>query len=482
MNDEQLEKSEIEKIFGSPRRVDLFDEDEQYYSIVRPNILLQPAESFDKKKLPFSGVRLLTYIDYCRHIAIEESKKRKRHIFYIKSSSKGNIDYCDAAGYYDNRRKVFVIIKYSFISSLDQFLDIDNYFLRHGHKIILQTKCEKEDDNSYLIDNVQCPNPVLSASYVLGKKARIGEWVDDKGKNIYSYYPELLQMQINSQEFVSVIRSRGEVIPKEKKDLIYKIVSSILASKIKEQAEKEKNRHLFYIEEQGICMASGYYEPQTNYFYILADSLVALSVDNEYSCTNSGNARLRFIDKACKLENGYYRVIKDAKCRSASAAACYSLGRTATYVEWIDKEGKGLKDYFPQRFFRTKEQVPKDKKGAPIVPKIHLFYIRKYLGPQRICDAKGYYDYVSKAFLLLEGSMLALDIVSSYRYTTSNMSRRMFVNTYCEKQKTCYRLKKDVLVDSPSIASDYVLGQKSDGRIEWIDNNGKALKDVYHLE
>ena len=52
MDDGQIDKSEVEKLFGSPRRVDLFDEGDDYYNVIRPYILLQPAESFKEKERP----------------------------------------------------------------------------------------------------------------------------------------------------------------------------------------------------------------------------------------------------------------------------------------------------------------------------------------------------------------------------------------------------------------------------------------------
>ena len=68
MDDGQIDKSEVEKLFGSPRRVDLFDEGDDYYNVIRPYILLQPAESFKEKELPFTGVKLTPYADYVKQI------------------------------------------------------------------------------------------------------------------------------------------------------------------------------------------------------------------------------------------------------------------------------------------------------------------------------------------------------------------------------------------------------------------------------
>ena len=41
MDDEQIDKSEEEKLFGSPRRVDLFDEGDDYYNVIRPTCYIE---------------------------------------------------------------------------------------------------------------------------------------------------------------------------------------------------------------------------------------------------------------------------------------------------------------------------------------------------------------------------------------------------------------------------------------------------------
>lgn len=478
MDDKQIDKSEIEKIFGSPRRINLFDENEDYYNVIRPNILMQPAERFKKRELPFSGIRLIPYTDYCKQKAIEDAKSHKQHVFYIRKSTKGSCDYCDAAGYYDNKKREFIILKYSYIVSTNHYSFEDlAHQIEQNNALI--TKGKAEDNNMYLTEDIICVNPVYSASYVLGKKASIIEWVDEKGKSILSYYPDLAQLQEITRRAEIVEDNKQETVSYQKKSLIDAIVTGLLQYKIEKESEISSKNHVFYIKEKGVCYAFGYFEPETNYFYILKDSLVSLFVDKEYSYTNSGNARVRFIDKACAREKYCFRVIKDAKCRSASAAASYALGRSATYVEWIDKEGKGLKDFYPLRFFQTKEQVAGTTKTVVTDPKQHIFYIKKNLGLLSNCDAKGYYDPVTKNFIILAGSTLAYEVVGSYRYTTADISRRLFINSYCEKLKTCYRVKKDTLVDSPKIASYYVTGRNTNGWTEWIDNNGKTLNEIY---
>ena len=79
----------------------------------------------------------------------------------------------------------------------------------------------------------------------------------------------------------------------------------------------------------------------------------------------------------------------------------------------------------------------------------------------------------------MEGSILSFDVTSSYRYTASEITRRLFIKKNCKIQNNGYLLVKDAILDSPSMASSYVIGHNCNGWIEWIDKNGKTLKEVY---
>ena len=486
MEEQQIVCGEVEKLFGQPKRVDLFDESDDYYNVIRPYILLQPAESYKKKVLPFSGIELPPYVDYMRQLAIEDANKQKYHVFYIKKGTKGNVNYCDAAGYYQPSNKTFVILKYSYIISTNNY-SFNDLALQLQRRKAMMSKSKTENDNRYLTDNIVLQNPIMSASFVLGTKASTIEWVDEKGRSILSFYPSLsqLQAQLQPPEPPIIVKNKPVTIPKEKKEAILGIVMGLLKTK----EEKDKNRQLFSVEEKGVCKAFGYYEPESGYFYVCKDSLVARYVDREYSYTPSGEARVRFIDKACVAEGKYFRVTKDAKCRNATAAASYVLGRTATYVEWIDVHGRGLNHYYPSRFYQSKDTNRKNVQQRSSVTgtkantsQRHMFFIKKNLGVLRNCDARGYYDPITKKFLLLEGSLLSIEVTSTYRYTASEILRKLFIKKNCIKLSSGFRLKKDALLDSPSTASSYVLGRNSNGGIDWSDSEGTMLRDIYDIK
>ena len=110
------------------------------------------------------------------------------------------------------------------------------------------------------------------------------------------------------------------------------------------------NSPLFYIKMEGVCNACGYYSIETNYFYIKAGSLIALHEDGAYMNTPSSIARKRLLDSVCVVDGNFYKLKRDAKCKSATAAACYVLGKAVTYSKWRDLKGKYLKDFYPNNF------------------------------------------------------------------------------------------------------------------------------------
>lgn len=123
--------------------------------------------------------------------------------------------------------------------------------------------------------------------------------------------------------------------------------SFILIEKNIKRAEAE-GRHVFFItDDNNGVRAIGYYEPETNYFYVLKDSQVCERLLAVWTDEDIIAARKRFINEACVSDIGCYRVIKDAKCKSPSAAATYALGRRVNgWLVWKDADGLTLKQYY----------------------------------------------------------------------------------------------------------------------------------------
>lgn len=102
----------------------------------------------------------------------------------------------------------------------------------------------------------------------------------------------------------------------------------------------------------------------------------------------------------------------------------------------------------------------------------HLFYAK---ATDRPALGTGYYDEVTKQFVLLKGSILASDVVNSYKPINS---RNKFIEEHCKNENGQITLQNDVPFNSPSGASGYVLGRPSNGWDDWKDAEGKKLGEV----
>ena len=444
---------EYEKMVPVTKRKSLFEESEGYESL-REYILSQPQIYYSKKDLPFKGVTLISYVKYRKKEVIDKAISDKKHLFYIKQSHTGKADFCDAAGYYIIGSNRFVVLPYSHIVNTKLY-DPGDY----------SKNVEVDGDEIYTVSQLEFNSPADAASYVLGRKSRLDEWIDSSGKGLQAYYKELQNKK-----------------PKPVEDW-FDGFNSIYNS-----PEKKGERHVLYIQLEGICDASGYYEAETGYFYILKGSKLALETPPDFNNSPIGQARARLVASNCIAKDGYYIVQKDSKCRSASAAASYALGKDVTYVEWIAEDGKGLKDFYPETFKLTKNlfqkltQIFKERTESSKATdyKSHLFYIKKSSDIYRACDAKGYYDNTTKKFIILSGSKWSFGVTTAYRYSASEMLRRDYIRKYCVRGSIYYQQKEDVVCDSPSMAASFVLGTNANGWEDWIDENGETLKDNQH--
>lgn len=111
----------------------------------------------------------------------------------------------------------------------------------------------------------------------------------------------------------------------------------------------------------------------------------------------------------------------------------------------------------------------------------HIFYINVERVPFHQCNAIGRYNPLEKCFVLLQGSLLSLDVDSSFRYSEGEMQRRLFIQKNCIRKDDGFYLKKDAIFSSPSQAASYVLGRVANGKDEWIDDVGNTLGEIYHI-
>ena len=327
-----------------------------------------------------------------------------------------------------------------------------------------------------------------------------------------------LTPELPFDSIVLPIVERKPRIEERKKNLISRILTS-LQEKHKPELTPKKvtepvpNRHLFFIKENGVCDAKGYYDEKTKFFFVCKDSLVSYDTDLLYLINDTENARETFLKKICEEEKGFYRVVRDAKCRSASAAACYVLGYLSDQSFWIDSEGKNLSEVYPDDFSvpiqkkvakPKKEQTPtkkeqtkkreeprsqkqqeppkieEPKKTTKVArvgrPPRYYYIIRENMGT-RSCNAKGMYDKVNDKFIVLEGSELAREVTSSYRFTASDIKRNKFIKLNCNITRYDLILRRDAICNSPDEAASFVLGESSNGWVEWKSKEGISLEN-----
>lgn len=252
------------------------------------------------------------------------------------------------------------------------------------------------------------------------------------------------------------------------------------------QKEESPSRHYFLICEKGVCTAKGYYNLQNKYFYICKGSLVSYETDLFFMGSIAGKMRQNFLNKICEEEDGYYRVVRDAKCRSASAAASYVLGYQADQSYWKDSNGRTISEVYPQLYFpnvgKVESSVEKHNssnrnKVSRVGRPPRYFYISRDDNGNRSCYAKGMYDKINDKFIIMEGSKLALEVTSSYRFTASDILRNKFIKLNCSKTKDEIKLNRDAICNSPNEAANFVVGDITNGWIEWKSKEGIPLEE-----
>lgn len=483
---------QYERIFGKEVRPNVFSPDDEEYNSLRQEILDANREFNPNKKLPFEGIRIQSYEDFRRDEIVKDATKTGNRVFYIKKYEDGKI-VVYAAAYFNVRNSMFYVLRESFCRKTEYFRHLCNsiYITK---RFIFRSSFVVHDGFLQLKETKVFDSASVAASCFLGRKTTFREWRDERGKSLDAYFIKYKSESINDSEektFPDYVEPKPEPVCSvmnggvarrmDKATTQPKLQPTIVD--ILSSLSGNNHRHIFYLKEKGLCNASGYYDPETNTFYICKDSLVAIVEEKEYGHTASSQARKRFIDQSCVLEPSnicFYRVKKDTKCRNASAAACYVLGRSATYSLWKDANGKYLKDFYPGRFFVGGEKASaRERQKLQTQSSLRMFYLKRDAEPERMCDVSGYYDVTTQKFIVQAGSLFSLGSATAFEYTRAGFARRTFLNKYCSKEKAGYRLKKDYIFDAPSTAASYALGRSANGWTEFKDKDSITLDSVY---
>lgn len=476
MVDEIDVNEQYEQIFGKTERPNIFSSDDEEYNVLRKVIRESKREYNFQKSMPFTGIKLSSYEDFTRAHIVEEATKKGYRIFYIRQYE-GEKMTVYAAGYFDTKTSTFVVLRDSFFQQTQYFTDLICRISNPGKRVVIRKNFKSYPNFVRQENQMHYESAALAASIFLGRKSDFRAWKDDRGKTLDAYFLRYKDSEIVEQEYKTF---PDYIAPPKPLSFTDKATTMLGGQKNKTQ-ETQPQKHLFYINVKNHLRASGYFDTETHYFYICKDSYILSHEDYTYVNTQSSLARKRFLESVCFYHTilGLYRVTKDAKCRSASAAACYVLGKNANYSEWVDDKGKCLNDCYPEIFQSEDKKQHSFNPSSQSESLIHTFYIKKNYGSQRSCRVMGIFDTKTKKFILKKDSILCLTCVPSFDSSSIGISRKIFLNHYCTKESGGYRVKQDVTFDSPSSPASFALGRSANGWLEWKDQNGLSLDTLY---
>jgi hypothetical protein len=92
-------------------------------------------------------------------------------------------------------------------------------------------------------------------------------------------------------------------------------------------------------------------------------------------------------------------------------------------------------------------------------------------------DGKG--ELVEDGFVVFEGSRARMEVAPSGAHALNPHRERLLAAGVMEERDGGYVFTQDFLFSSPSTAAAIVLGRSANGWVEWKDERGQTLSDVY---
>ena len=100
----------------------------------------------------------------------------------------------------------------------------------------------------------------------------------------------------------------------------------------------------------------------------------------------------------------------------------------------------------------------------------HLFYVRG-----------GGSEGNGELVVVFEGSRARMEVVPSATNAVKPQRDKLIASGVMEERDGEYLFTQDVLFASPSTAAAVVLGRTANGWVEWKDDHGQTLSDVYRV-
>lgn len=83
-----------------------------------------------------------------------------------------------------------------------------------------------------------------------------------------------------------------------------------------------------------------------------------------------------------------------------------------------------------------------------------------------------------QGYVVIKGSEAKRDLSPSCTETYRNMRRKLLETEILVEQGDKLIFAEDAIFNSPSAASNMVLGRNSNGFTEWVNKNGLTFKDI----
>ncbi len=102
----------------------------------------------------------------------------------------------------------------------------------------------------------------------------------------------------------------------------------------------------------------------------------------------------------------------------------------------------------------------------------HLFFVRGG-------GSDGTGELVEDGFVVFEGSLARMEVAPSGAQAVNPHRERLLAAGVMEERNGEYVFTQVLFFSSPSTAAAVVLGRSATGWIEWIDDHGQTLSDVF---
>jgi hypothetical protein len=124
--------------------------------------------------------------------------------------------------------------------------------------------------------------------------------------------------------------------------------------------------------------------------------------------------------------------------------------------------------------------------GYPILQEVIAKEQKNVSDPVFICkgkDALATGRMTNDGFVVYQGSTATTNISKAVIDRNQKIIEKLLLNHYLEKKNdSLYAFIKDYVFNSPSAASDIVLGNSTSGWKKWKTNDGRTLEEVYKNE